>query len=143
VIMLEPLNALVGEWDTEVSLPGDPPSTVRGRVAFEWLAGGSFLVQRWEVDHPDFPDGIAVIGAHSETDAPFAHHYFDSRGVFRVYEMSLEAGIWKLWRGPPPFWQRYIGELNAEADVIAGRWEKSSDGSTWEHDFDFTCTKIS
>ncbi|MGH2992653.1 MAG: hypothetical protein ACRDL1_03860 [Solirubrobacterales bacterium] len=29
---------------------------------FEWLPGERFLVQHWEVPHPDAPDGIAIIG---------------------------------------------------------------------------------
>ena len=53
------LEALVGEWSMEAIFPFDPPVTGRGRVSFEWLSEGSFLIQRWEVEHPD---GIAIIG---------------------------------------------------------------------------------
>jgi len=34
-----------------------------GRVSFEWLEGRTFLIERWTVDLPEFPDGIAIIGA--------------------------------------------------------------------------------
>ena len=33
--------------------------------------------------------------------ATFEQHNYDSRGVARVYQMSLEGGIWKLWREHP------------------------------------------
>jgi hypothetical protein len=52
---LECLNALVGQWSMEGTVPFDPPIAVWGRAAFEWLTGGYFLVQRWDVTHPDFP----------------------------------------------------------------------------------------
>src|SRR5215207_8951569 len=87
---LEHLNALVGEWTIEATVPSDPPLAVRGRATFEWLTGGSFLVQSWDVAHPDFPDGIAIIGSDASAEA-YRQHYFDSRGVSRVYEMSLRA----------------------------------------------------
>jgi hypothetical protein len=90
---LELLNALVGEWTMEATVPSDPPLAVRGRATFEWLTGGSFLVQSWDVAHPDFPDGIAIIGSNASAEA-FRQHYFDSRGVFRVYEMSLRDNVW-------------------------------------------------
>lgn len=54
------LDALVGEWSMEAVFPFDPPVTGRGRVSFEWLSEGSFLVQRWEVEHHDAPDGIGL-----------------------------------------------------------------------------------
>jgi hypothetical protein len=66
---LEHLNALVGEWTMEGTVPSDPPLAVDGRAAFEWLTGGSFLVQRWDVAHPDFPDGIAIIGSDASAEA--------------------------------------------------------------------------
>jgi hypothetical protein len=32
---LEHLNALVGEWTMEATVPSDPPLAVRGRATFE------------------------------------------------------------------------------------------------------------
>ena len=28
----------------------------------------------------------------------FCQHYYDSHGVARIYQMSLNDGVWKLWR---------------------------------------------
>ena len=138
---LERLDPLVGECTIEGTVPSDPPLAVRGRATFEWLTGGSFLVQSWDVAHPDFPDGIAIIGSNASAEA-FRQHYFDSRGVFRVYEMSLRDNVWKLWRDSPNFSQRFTGTFSDDGKTITGRWEKSSDGSNWEHDFDLTYMKV-
>jgi hypothetical protein len=121
---LEHLNALVGEWAVEGTVPSDPPLKIRGRAAFEWLTEGSFLIERW--------------------DAPaeaFRQNYFDSRGVSRVYEMSLSDNVWRLWRDSPGFSQRFTGTFSEDGKTITGRWEKSSDGSNREHDFDLTYVK--
>ena len=44
--------------------------------------------------------------------------------------------------GVAGFWQRYTGTFSRDGRVITGAWEKSPDGSRWEHDFCLTCTKV-
>ena len=56
---LHHLDALVGEWETEATHPYLPNTVIRGRAAFEWLAGGHFLIWRASHDHPDISDSIA------------------------------------------------------------------------------------
>ena len=142
----ERLDALVGEWTMEGSAPSAPSFVVRGRVSFAWLRGGHFLVQRWEVAHAEVPDGMAIIGSDepggAEPGGALRQHYFDSRGIARVYEMSLRDGVWKLWRESPGFSQRFTGPFGDDGKTITGSWEKSSDGANWEHDFDLTYTRV-
>jgi len=135
---LERLNALVGRWSLEAGPPGEPPWPGEAWATFEWLEGRTFLIQRWTVDLPEAPDGIAIIGAGDEPEA-FRQHYFDSRGVHRVYEMTLGDGVWKLWRdATEPFPQRFEGTFSEDGDTIAARWQKAEDGSNWDVDFDLT-----
>ncbi len=47
-----------------------------------------------------------------------------------------------MWRDAPRFWQRFSGRVSDDANVIRGAWEKSSDGSTWEHDLELIYTRI-
>jgi len=133
----EPLSVLVGRWEIEALNPGEPGEMVHGSLTFEWLSGGRYLIERITIEHPDFPDSIAIIG-YDETTGNFTQHYFDSRGVERIYGMSVINGVWKLWRDMPGFSQRFTGTISDNGSVIMGRWEKSVDGSNWEHDFDLT-----
>jgi hypothetical protein len=81
------------------------------------------LVQHWRVDHPDAPGGIAIVGFDREK-AGYLQHYFDARGVARVYEMEFTDRIWKLWRISPGFSQRFNGTFSEDANTIVGRWER-------------------
>jgi hypothetical protein len=144
---LKHLEALVGEWTTEIVHPTVRPNPIRGRRRFERLTksnngSGGFLVQYDEVEHPDFPDSVTLIGVDADAPADlFTYHYFDTRGVERIYQMSLSNGIWKLWREAPDFRQRFTGTFSADGRSISGHWEKSTDSVHWEHDFDLTYTK--
>lgn len=143
---LDRLDALTGEWQTEATFeagffgPGSPPVTGLGRTTFEWLPGRFFLIQRFGAEHPDAPAGIAIIGAAQDHEA-FTQHYYDSRGVSRVYQMSFDGRAWKLWREAPGFWQRYTGVLAEDGTTVTGAWEASKDGRDWRHDFRFTYTR--
>jgi hypothetical protein len=139
------LERLIGEWTMHVAFPGAPP-VAGGRVVFEWMTGEQFLIERWEVPVPEAPDGLAIIG-FDEGRGTFLQHYFDSRGIARVYAMSLEDGVWTLWRDAPDFSplefaQRYTGTFSDDGTTIVGRWEIAHDGSTWEHDFDLTYVRV-
>ena len=143
---LDALEPLIGEWSLLAGFDDTPPVDIGARATFEWLAGGQFLVQRWEVPVPEAPDGIALIGADPKNEGGYLQHYFDSRGVARVYKMSFEDGVWKLWRDEPDFSplefsQRFAGALSDDGKTIVGTWEINHDGETWEHDFDLTYVK--
>jgi hypothetical protein len=144
---LEHLEALVGQWELEATFDAGyfgPDSTAvtasGGRTVFEWLAGRYFLIQRFTSENPAAPDGLAVIGASTGADA-FTQHYYDSRGVARVYEMTLRGSAWTIWREAPGFWQRYTGLISADGSTITGAWENSPDGRDWKHDFALTYTR--
>ena len=141
---LETLQPLVGTWDVSVTFPGAEPAG-GATTEFEFMEGGRFLVQRWTVPVPEAPDGIAVIG-YDEGRATLLQHYFDTRGVARVYEMGFEDGLWTLERTTPDFselgfWQRFEGRLSDDGNVITGAWQICHDEATWEHDFDMTYTR--
>ena len=140
------LDVLIGEWSIEARFPGAPPSDLRGRVAFEWMSGDRFVIERWEVPVPEAPDGVAIIG-FDEGRQTLLQHYFDSRGVARVYEMTLDDGVWTLSRTAPDFsplsfCQRFTGSFSDDGMRIDGRWEKTGDAGAWEHDFDVVYTRL-
>ena|SRR5689334_4459841 len=141
---LERLNLLAGEWEVEyssMSFHPDPSAVGHGRSSFEWLEGGAFLVEHSEAEDPDAPKGILVIGP-DDAAGTFCMLHYDSRGVSRVYQMTLSNTTWKIWRDFPGFSQRFTGTISEDGRRIRASWEKSEDGSHWEHDFDLTYTKV-
>ena len=131
---LERLEPFVGEWRIEAPPMGPADEA---RTSFEWTLGGAFLLQRSSIPVPEAPDGLSVIG----TDAGdgYTQHYFDSRGIARVYAMTFDGREWTLERHAPdftplPFHQRWLATV-ADRDTVEGRWESSPDGREWELDF--------
>ena len=142
---LNNLEVLVGDWEMELSnasfLP-DPSATVKGQVSFEWAQDGAFLVMRMGDKPPGPPAAIWLI-SRDESTPNYTVLYYDARSISRVYQMSFSNGTWKLWRESPGFCQRYDGTLSNDGITITAHWEKSSDGTKWEHDFDLTYTRVS
>jgi hypothetical protein len=135
------LERFIGDWEVTVDLPG--ASGVASRTTFEWLLGRRFVLQRSSTDHPDAPDGHMVITADHRRDDGYLQHYFDSRGVVRLYEMDVDGAEWTLTRvapdfSPLDFAQRWIGRFGDDGDTIEGRWETSADGREWQLDFRMT-----
>jgi hypothetical protein len=128
---LQPFAALVGTWTIEATHVALPGAVVSGESTFEWLEGKRFLIQRSRYDHPEIPDAMAVLGV---TDDQLSMHYFDSRGVYRVYALSLSEGTWRFSRDAPGFSQRFTGTFSDDGNTITGRSELSKDGSTWADD---------
>lgn len=145
--MADELDKLIGEWSIAAapspSFPDVPPieeqlASKAATVSFEWM-GKELVVQRWSAPDPG-PDGLAVIGADPEGDG-YLQHYFDERGVARVYKMTLESGTWKLWRdeadfSPLDFRQRFTGTFTEDGDRIEGTWEITEEDGSWVKDFD-------
>jgi hypothetical protein len=141
------LDVFLGEWVVEASFPGEQPAAAASpaRTRFEWALDGRFLLQLTEISIPGVPDSLAIVGVDPETGG-YTQHYFDSRGVARVYAMSLEAGVWTLTRESPDFTplhfsQRYVGTFSEEGNAITGAWEQSRDDAGWEHDFNLSYRK--
>jgi hypothetical protein len=137
---LDRLDVLVGEWVVEAEFPGleVPP----GRCVFEWSLDRQFLVQRMEAPNPA-PDAMSVIAVDPETGG-YTQHYYDSRGVVRLYAMTFADGVWQLLREKPDFSpldfrQRYVGHLSADGDTIRGAWEiAKNETAPYERDFVLT-----
>jgi hypothetical protein len=142
---LEPLDRLVGTWDLEIAHPAFPGVVVHGSAVVEWLEGERFLIHRARTEHPDFPDSIAIIG-HTEQDrvgdasgeARPCMHYFDSRGVFREYEVGIDDKSWRLHRNAPDFSQRFTGTFTDGGDTIVGQWQLCEDDVHWNDDLKIT-----
>ena len=136
--MLKNLEGLVGVWEMELSnasfLPS-PNDSVKGQVYFEWIENGAFLRMRMGAD------ALWLI-SRDDSKPDYQVFYYDARSVSRIYEMSFSENMWKLWRNSHNFSQRYEGIISKDGHTITGKWVKSSDGRTWEHNFDVTYTRM-
>lgn len=134
------LEPLIGEWTVTSSL-GD----VRAVATFEWALGGAFVLQRSQIDLPEAPDALCVIAPAGDD---FTQHYFDSRGVVRIYAMTFDGTTWTLERTAPDFTpldfsQRFTATFEDAGRTIRGAWEVSHDGTNWAKDFDLVYTRTS
>lgn len=123
---LDRLDALVGEWDTEMTHP-QLPGVMRGRTVFEWLTGRTFLIWRSRTPPNTIPSSISIIGGGS-TPGVWPTEYFDERGVARTYQTSFDGGVWRLWRDQHGFSQRATGTFEDGGRTIRWRSELQEDG---------------
>jgi len=143
---LERLEPFVGEWRLEApAFPLPPELADAAHSTFEWALGGAFLLQRSSVPVPEAPDGLSVIGP--DANDGYTQHYFDSRGIARLYTMTFDGRDWTLERHTPdfsplPFHQRWLGAFSADGNTINGRWEKSPKGHDWELGFELAYRRL-
>ena len=132
---LAALEVLVGKWTAEAVDPrsGEP---IRGTMTVEWLEGGGYLVQRTTLENPAFPRSLSMFGP--DRSGRIVQHYFDSRGVARVYDVALEDGVLTLSRDDEDMAQRFTGRFSDDGSAIEGAWERTDDARAWIHDFDLT-----
>jgi hypothetical protein len=80
-------------------------------------------------------DGADPTGAD---ESQLRMHYFDSRGVFRVYDVSVDHAVWRWWRDARGFSQRFTGLISADGNMIAGRSQLCEDDAHWTEDLQIT-----
>jgi hypothetical protein len=144
---LKPLEVLSGRWNVQIrwspkthKLVGGP-ATVEGTARFDWIEYGHFLVQHQGKGENGGPPEARLLMGRDDTSGEFSVLYADARGVSRVYRMSFDERVWRIWRSAPGFNQRFGGRLSAHGRTIEAHWDKSADGETWERDFDLTYTR--
>jgi hypothetical protein len=147
---LSRLGVFVGEWIAAAEFAGDESgsdgSTPTVRSRFEWALDGQFLLQHTEVPIPGAPDSLAIVAVDPRTGG-YTQHYFDSRGVARLYAMSFAGRVWTLTREAPDFSpldfrQRFTGTFSPDQNTIAGAWEMGVDGGDLRHDFALTYRRV-
>lgn len=148
--LLEALDILVGDWELEATIDGQTMAS--GRTSFRWMEGEPFLIQRTGGDpngrHAESewvgnaPDGMTMIIGPDDAHQRYSALYADTRGVYRVYQMSLSDGVWSLWREAPGFSQRFSGRFSSDGNTLEAMWEASKDGESWAIDFNLTYRRL-
>ncbi|HEY1574740.1 MAG TPA: hypothetical protein VGG05_25645 [Pseudonocardiaceae bacterium] len=130
---------LAGSWELVVDLPG--AEDVRGQVVFE--AGGDPRATHDRADAGSTRQCSVIVTTEG---GGYVQHYFDSRGVARLYAMTFDGRTWTLERTTPDFSssefaQRFVGTISDDGTTIEGEWRTSGDGQ-WQRDFGLTYTRV-
>ena len=112
-----------------------PSGPLTGRQRYERVLDGAFVLQHWTYYHPDFPDAMALLSDDR-------YHYFDVRGITRVFELEVDNAGWSMIRLDEDFSQRSTARFRGP-DVMESTGEISHDnGVTWQPDFTMTYQRV-
>jgi hypothetical protein len=128
------LDRLLGSWEFTMqhSAMSEP---VTGRQRYERVLDGAFVLQHWTYDHPDFPDAMALLSEER-------YHYFDVRGIVRIFDLEVDDSGWSMTRLDEDFSQHSAARFRGP-DVMEVTGEISRDtGTTWQPDFTMICHRI-
>lgn len=128
---------LIGEWRTTGTHPLIRGKALRGRTSFAWAEGGAFLIMHSEIDEPEIPSGVALIGSDDGADS-YLMIYFDERGVSRHYQVTIndEEMIWQ--RDDAKLAQRMTFTQEEGGSKLICKGRMSRDGADWEDDLQLT-----
>lgn len=138
---LEGLVPLLGDWRTTGTHPLVPGTTFHGRTSFAWHLGGAFLLMRSEIDEPEIPDAVALVGS-DDAAGTFTMIYSDERSVSRRYTVELGDGEVRWHRDEAGFAQRMVLTVAADGTRLDARGTMSRDGGPWEDDLQLTYERV-
>ena len=138
---LATLAPLLGEWRTTGTHPLVPGTTFHGRTSFAWHEGGAFVVMRSEIDEPEVPSGVAMIGS-DDAVGTFTMLYFDERDVSRRYTVEVGDGEVAWHRNEAGFAQRMVLTVAGDGSRLEAQGTMSRDGGPWEDDLQLTYERL-
>jgi hypothetical protein len=138
---LEPLTPLIGRWRTTGTHPLVPGTTFHGRTTFEWLENGAFVMMRSEIDEPEIPSAVAVIGS-DDAAGTITMIYFDERDISRRYTVEVAEGEVRWTRDEAGFAQRMVLTIASDGTRIEAHGTMSHDGGNWEGDLQLTYERL-
>lgn len=84
---------------------------------------------RSQVEHPDFPDGVAIIGSDQDASR-FVMSYFDERGVSRLMEVEA-AGHQITWRHDGANLRQTLTLTAKAGETVISQGRMSMNGGPW------------
>ena len=134
---LEPLAQLLGSWRTTAAHPHVPGTTFHGRTSFALHEGGAFVLMRSEIDEPEIPSAVAVIGS-DDAAGTLTMLYFDERDVSRRYTVEVRDAEVSWHRDEAGFAQRMVLTIASDGSRLDAKGTMSHDGGPWEDDLQLT-----
>ncbi len=125
---LKSLNVMVGTWNIEGREAGSD-GEIRGQVAFEWMEGGFFLVQRVYIDYGGRKiTGVEYVG-YDESNEVLKSYFFGNTGSGPFPGPALEY-VWEVGDDTLAIWGGFVGspasfkgKFGDDGNTVAGRWE--------------------
>lgn len=132
---LKSLDRLIGTWE----ISGD----VEGRVTFEWMEGGFFLIQRVDLGQGigQRIKGLEVIGHErlfgADPSEEIKSRFYSNTGDTLDYVYELEGDTITIWAGEKGSPAYYRGTFDKDGDVLTGAWHYPGGGG-----YEATSTRI-
>jgi hypothetical protein len=122
---LKGLDKLVGTWN--VSDPSGK-GEINGRVSFEWMEGGFFFVQHFDLDHNGHKArGIEIIGYGRDWEGTVSRdctsRLFDNDGNAFAYTWDVDDDTLTIWGGERGAPANFKGKFSDDRNTLTGRWE--------------------
>ena len=127
-------NRLVGSWE----LSGG----TQGRVTFEWMEGGYFLIQHVDLEqHDQKIKGIEIIGHErqfgAEPSEEIKSRFYSNMGDTLDYVYELERDTLTIWGGEKGSAAYYRGTFSEDGDTLTGAWHYPGGGG-----YEATSTRV-
>lgn len=121
---LKSLDRLVGTWNVF-----DPSRAegVHGKVTYEWMDGGFFLMQHVDLEHDGQPiKGIEIIGHvqlfGAEPSEVIKSRYYGTTGETLDYVYEMEGDTLTIWGGEKGSPAYYKGNFSDDGNTATGEW---------------------
>ena len=116
---LKSLDRLVGTWKMS--------GGVGGQVIYEWMEGGFFLIQHFELGLEGHKTkGIEIIGHQqpfgAEPSADIKSHAYDNAGNTLDYVYELNGDTLIIWGGEKGSPAYFKGTFSDDGNVLSGGW---------------------
>ncbi len=96
---------------------------------------------RSEIDEPEIPSGVAVIGS-DDAAGTLTMLYFDERDVSRRYIVEVGDAEVSWHRDEAEFAQRMVVSIASDGSRLDAKGTMSHDGGPWEDDLQLTYERI-
>ena len=131
---LKSLDRLVGAW--EIS------GGAQGKVTYEWMEGGFFLVQHFDFVHGGHKvKGMEIIGHlqpfGEEPSKDIKSRIYDTVGNTFDYVYELEGDTLTIWGGEKGSPAYYQGQWSDDGNTNSGAWHYPGGGG-----YESTMTRI-
>src|SRR5262249_30870299 len=130
-------------WALLGTHPLVPGTTFHGHASFTLIESGAFVRYRVQIDEPEIPDGVAILGTDDAVADAGTMLYFDVRGVSREYRWTISGNVWTWSRDEPGFSQRMVLTIGEDGQRLEAQGQMSRDGRPWEPDLQLSYRRAS